>query len=86
MKYYPIKYVKFLLYRKVFLTSLADKINSICAVKNLPVHFDKEFNFVIFAIPKTGGGTDFSLRYEARFIQGKIFVTLVFDGEQEKKF
>lgn len=47
--YHPVKSVKaefskmqaqynqlFLLYRKVFLTSLADKIISICAVKNLP--------------------------------------------------
>ena len=66
--YHPVKSVKaeiskmqtrydeiFLLYRKVFFTSLVEKLNLISDVKNFPMQFDKEFNYVILAIPNWGG-------------------------------
>lgn len=63
--YHPVKSVKseiekhekqyadlFLMFKKVYLNQLAEKV---IAIKNLSVHFDKDYNFVIFAIPKRGG-------------------------------
>lgn len=96
--YHPVKSVKteiskmqaqydnlFLLYQKVFFNSLAEKLVEISIMKNLSMHFDKNFNYVVLALPSMGG-INLALRYEARFMQGKIFVSLAFEGEYEKYF
>lgn len=58
-----------LLYRKIFLTQLLEKVS---AAKNFPIHLDKNFNFVIFAIPQRGGGR-FGFTVRSQIFAGRNF-------------
>lgn len=75
----------FFYFRKNFFTSLADKLISICNadIKDLPLHFDKNFNSMIINLSEKTGG---SLRCETWFINETLYAAIVFEGEYLKYF
>lgn len=71
------------LYRKVFMNQLVEKVT---ALKNFPAHTDKDFNYVIFAIPKTGGGGRFWLAIRSQILAGRDFSGARIRREIRKRF